>query len=927
MSGSFPIIYNSQNNSNIKKYYQNSSASNIVLENDILLKNMLQQNASSTITTLDAQMYTESNVVVENTNFAQNLSITDANCCLSNPTAFCIGSNFIQQPPADNQVYTISTGTNVFKTLANTVSAVIQLDQYNSPIFDTDLLVTITDGLKLFNSVNEQWTALFEENNNLLLQKAVNSGLNNQTGQSLLTIGEHIDFNNNYALGNNQSSYYIEDTITKQLVPNTIFHDYLPVTNNINISVDLIHLTSAGLGSYKIYQLEADITIENSNSSIKNHYLIGNAENNNNNTPLKDVKSIDLYLDLFNDTSEKNYFKIQISNVNNDSGLNFTDSANNTYFTIDNSGMIDNLPFMENIVYPNYLNSNDNKISLEITQNKMTITPISTSSAYITNNTYFGLTENGEKLDETRYNQNGRIRLQIPAKTNRTTVINETPSVFLQKTVDYNNITNDLKINKDISYDIKNIIVPTGAGQYNSLADNNGTSLYTTEISFSTVSLSSNLNSLDDEIVLIKISPLTTLTNQNNMLYILNDTPNVADGTINAQISVQISGNISDLNKNDDLRLKAFPKTITDLNLTSNGDVNGDNNVTIIESKLTTQTTTNGWIIGYSDDDPKYIKSSFNPFKNTKIFPIQNDYKTICNFNSNLPVNISYGINNDNNNEQIKISDSSNNLIFSGSDLTNVNVIIISTTYRNTGITITTNNISYHQIEVTRISTYNTLFKLNLAAFENINMMTPEIYAITTSYIYYPRQQNSQNTSVSITSDSKSITVTQTNGTLVTNFASFIYRDQNVAYNPITTVKLNTNKSKTINTTILLTKASITPLNAQVQYRNKTGKDTAGKDTYTNWINTGSIIKDIEPFQNTFATISENTVPNNYTISINIYPSQTVQSEIDLSFVQESYFIPLILNNANTTSLASGYKYKMTDLTETMITSFDGSRG
>jgi hypothetical protein len=910
MSVSFPIIYNSQSNSNIKKYYQNSLESNIVLENDILLKNMLQHNTIDFITSQDAQMYTESNVVVENTNFAQNLSITDVNCCLSNPTAFCIGSNFIQLDPAVDQSYTITTGTNVFKTNANTISAVIQLDANNSPIFDTDLLVTITDGVKLFNSVNEQWTALFEEDANLILQKAVNSGLNNQTGQSLLTIGEYVNFNNNYALGKNQSSYYSQDTITNQLISNTISNDYLPVTNNINISVDLTHLTSAGLGSYKIYQLEADITIENSNSSIKNHYLIGNAGDNNNNTDLKDVKSIDLYLDLFDDTSEKNYFKIQISNINNDSGLNFTDLSNNTYFTIDNSGMIDNLPFMENIVYPNYLNSNDNKISLEITQDNMTIIPsVAEIGAYITNNAYFSLTTNGEKLDETRYNQNGNIKLEIPSKTNRTTVSSETNLKFPQKIVDYNTITNELKINKDISYDIKNIIVPTGAGQYNSLANNNGTSLYTTAISFSTVSLSSNLTSLNDEIVLIKISPLTTLTNQNNMLYILNDTPNVADDTINAQISVQISGNISDLNKNDDLRLKAFPKKLTDLNLTSTGDSDnsGDNNVSIIETKLTTQTTTNGWIIGYSDNDPKYIKSSFNPFKNTKIFPIQNNYKIICNStnNSNLPVTISYVINSDNNNEQIKISDNINNLIFSGSDLTNVNINIISITYKNTGITISANNILYHQIEVTKISTYNTLFKLNLAAFENINMMTPEIYAITTSYIYYPKQQNSQNTTVNISSDSKVITVTQTNGTPVTNFASFIYRDQNVAYNPITTVKLNSNQS-------------ITPLNAQVQYRNKTGTNT-----YTNWINTGSIIKDIEPFQNTFATISQNTVPNNYTISINIYPSQTVQSEIELSFVQEAYFIPLILNNANTTSLASGYKYKMTDLTETMITSFD----
>ena len=186
MSVPFPVIYNAKDNSNIKKYYQSNSVSNIILENDILIKNMLQQNTSTVITNLDAQMYNESNVVVENTTFAQNLSINDANCCLSNPTAFCISSNFVTMDLTkltNEQSYTIVTGTNTFKNVPNSVSALIQLDEYNSPIFDTDLMITITDGTTHFNSVNGSWTADFAANDNLMLQKAVNSGLNNQTSQ------------------------------------------------------------------------------------------------------------------------------------------------------------------------------------------------------------------------------------------------------------------------------------------------------------------------------------------------------------------------------------------------------------------------------------------------------------------------------------------------------------------------------------------------------------------------------------------------------------------------------------------------------------------------------------------------------------------------------------------------------------------------
>lgn len=918
MSGSFPIIYNSQNNSNIIKYYQSGSETNIVLENDILLKNMVQKNTSETISNLDGQMYTESNVVVENTNFSQNLSITDVNCCLSNPTSFCIGSNFIQQPPADNQSYTINTGSNVFKSEANTISAVIQLDANNSPIFDTDLLITITDGIQLFNSVNGIWSALFEENDNILLQKAVNSGLNNQTNQSLLTIGEDINFNNNYALGNNQSSYYIQDTTTKQLIPSQISEPYLPSTNNINISVDLSKLTHLGLGSYKIYQLESDISISSSNNVISDHYIIGNDNDNDNNKILSNINSLSYYLTLFNDTSENNFFKIEINEIDSNSGLNFTDSENNTYFTLDNTTMEDNLLFMENIVYPNYLNPENAKISLEITQNDMTITPNEITDAYTTNNSYFTLTSNGEMLDVTDYNQNGNIQLQIASKTDRTTVISETPSVFTQKIVDYNNISEELKTNQNVSYTVTNIISPTGEGQYNSFTDNNGTSLYTTEIPFSTISLSSSLSSEDDEVIFIKISPLTILTNLegNNVLYILDDITDNPDTPINAEISVQISGNTTLLKQNNDLRLNVYPKTLTQLNLSSLGDENGDNNLITIEESLTTLNTnpTNGWLIGYSDSST-YVKSALSVFTSLNTFPAIDDYEFICDNNSSLQVQISYIINTFNF-EQFTISYNSKNLSVSGVNIiSNTNKEEISTTYEY--ITVisssqTSASRNYHQIKVTKITTYNALFQLNLSGFNNINMMTPKIYSTTISYIYYPTVSNLQNTTVNIGRGGTVITVTQTNGALVSP-SSFVIS----TFPTVTTVYLNglnDERNKEITTTITITKATITPLDAIIQYRTKTSPTT-----YTSWTNTGPVIQNIEPFFNTSSIITINSSPN-YTITTNIFPS-IINNE--LIFDLPEYFTPLILNNFNTTTLASGFKYQIIDLPEEMLTNFD----
>ena len=199
----------------------------------------------------------------------------------------------------------------------------------------------------------------------------------------MLTIGEDVDFNNNYALGKNQSSYYTQNSTTNQMQINPISNEYQPTTNDINIIVDTTKTTPLGLGSYKIYQKESDISISNSNNAISNQFIIGNNNDNNNNTNLSNVNELNYYLTLFNDTSENNYFKIGISNINNDSGLNFTDSTNNAYFTIDNSTMVDNLLFMENIVYPN------STISLDITQNDMTINANVITSASTAKNAYF----------------------------------------------------------------------------------------------------------------------------------------------------------------------------------------------------------------------------------------------------------------------------------------------------------------------------------------------------------------------------------------------------------------------------------------------------------------------------------------------------------------------------------------------------------
>jgi hypothetical protein len=245
--------------------------------------------------------------------------------------------------------------------------------------------------------------------------------------------------------------------------------------------------------------------------------------------------------------------------------------------------MVDNLEFMENIVY----NGGDGSlpITLEITQNDMSIIPKdvanNTVPAYVTNLDYFTLSENGEELGTESYNTDGEIILNIAANTNRATILAQTPSTpfkFTEINVDYDEMPENMKTTKDVRYEIINIAAPTRNGEYNSVADNNGASLYanSTLTEFNNMSLTSNLVTENDEIMIIKVEPLTTVTNSNpniHNLYVLDDVNSNSDIHLNAHVDVSITGNISLLRDNDDLRLLFYPKTLTQLNIAIAGDV------------------------------------------------------------------------------------------------------------------------------------------------------------------------------------------------------------------------------------------------------------------------------------------------------------------------------------------------------------------
>lgn len=927
MSILFPVKYESQNNSSIIKYYQSNADSTTKLETDVCLKNILQQNNQEVISNLDKIMYPvagNSNVVSEPIYFSQNLIINDDNCSISNPTTICISSSFMQQPiDLINQVFTNTIGTNTFNGESNTISMSIQLLPENSPIFDTDLIITATNPLNLFNSRNNTWTALFDENNeNVLIQKAVNSELTNQTNQSLLTISEDIFFNNNYALGKEQLSYYTKNSITNKIEIHNINNSNLLATNNINISVNANKINSNSFGSYKIVQPKSSVAITYSNTTIGTNYVIGT-------TVLKEIITLGQYVELFDDISENNGFKIQMSTVNINSGLNFTTSSNSSYFEIDNSTMINNNSFMENIVFPK------KSISVEITQNAMTITANAeeTTPAYTANNNEFTLTSKGEQLNSTSYNTNGEIHLEIISKTNRTLITNstdiasETSLIFPQISVDYDTITNELKTNKYVNYEIENVIVPTGLEAYGSLICDNidGSSLFTSTSSKNgaNMTITSNIESIDDEIVLIKIMPqINLISNSNsNRLYILNSDETAADIAIDETIDIEINGDITVLKEKDDLRFTLFPKKITDLKISYSGDSNGNNNIKTYDSSLTdlaiSNSNKNGWCIGYSDNTG-YLKSDSIAFTySAEIFPSVDDYIYICNNNANFSINIEYIINSFNT-DQINITYDSYpqttpitpSAITGKENINQKNINILSVKYKNTNKIAFKNGNHYDQIEVTTIKSYNVSFKLSLAGFINISIMTPVTCSTEISYEYYLRTNNLDNTIV-ITNDNKTIAVTNSNGPVTSSiFSTIIIKDstsnQNITYKPITTITLNSDKMSQLKTLLSINKDSITPLNGQMQYRNK-----IDSNTYGDWSTIGPIVENIEPYYGTEPLKNI----NDYEININIYP----RNNNDISFNETAYFIPIILDNTTTSSLATGYKYDIKTITSKIL--------
>jgi len=912
MSIPFPIKYNSenQNNSVMTKYYQlENGNSNIKLEKDICLRHMLQQSATQLT-------YNPNDVVYEVVSFATNLSIEDPNCSISNPTAFSIAAKYVQQDFVEedplNPIYshTVVIGTNSFGDTENDISTQIELAIDNSPIFDTNLLITISDNNDPFYSVDVNKTIIATFNNedsNILLSKAINSGYNTTDNLSLLTFGEDTDFNNTYALGKIQSTYFTKDPTTYELIANTISTNYLSSENNVTIQVTPENISQTSFGAFKIRIEEAEINETlNGDAGIKTTFLIGDNIGNDNNIDIIYASQLAKYLELFDDISSGNSFKIMVTDKNENSGINFENVNDYEYFDINNSTMIPNIEFMEKIIFENL------PLNVVLTQNPMTITLDSSIvgsnaiNAAETNKALFELTEDGETLGVNDYNKDGEIILEISPQNGRTNTVSGMSDVYSEVRVKYTELDNELKINKNVQYNIVNTITPTGNNYYNPVTNDNtnNTSLFIDSNDAPVTIVAPNIVNSDNEITLIKITPSSELTNNiaGNILYELNDSG--VDTPINANINVDISGNIDIFKEKFDLRYTLYPKTISELNISSSGDSEGKNNIDVLTTVLPVTNDSDTWKLGYRNVGDSFVKTDINAFASTSYFPNVSESRNIINNNLSLNVSITY----ESQNDSTIIFYDKVSILCNGSTYTvtqdKINFIMkneLGESYYKTPITKTINGVNYLVVEQVIVEVYNSIVDFNLAGTTNLSLMTPLLKSTVRKYFIYSNTTTftgftvGQPTTLSYTASNK----------VVTSIPQSVLEANSLKAFEIIRLYSDNTKSAVLN--FQITKQTVTSLNGQIQFRDDIMDSS--------WENIGPVVTDIEPY------LVSNPVLTNGAQGFIITTSVSPKLETNKTLVIDKnyYFTPLVLDYTNVTGNIEGYRYN----TENMPSEFD----
>ena len=739
----------------------------------------------------------------------------------------------------------------VFSDLVNGDSdymSLSELDVYDSNnkklVWQTDFTIVSSTGFFMGTNPDYALQALFDNNPDTY----INAG-----GTTIFTVT--FTSPNGVSLG----SIYLKNLAGWNRIAKKKLNFY--DVNDTSLSDDIVLKDIPSLYS------EADdysilFTINNDNNSSIINY-----------TNLPSSLTIDEFKEIFGDTIDIS-FKINVTK-NQNTGFNFVNSSDNKYANLNNNTIVDNVDYIKNIVKLSH--------SLEIAQEPMSIdSDISNSN---NNSSHFSLSTNGENLSSTDYNTDGEIKLAFDAPNNRVT--NVTSSDAFEVIVDYADLTEELKITKDVFYELIDYLLPTGQGQYNSFADSNGTSLYLNTEEYTTIDFTSYID-VDNSVKIIKITP--TFNVDAVTMYKLND-----DNSLGYKIPVDITASLSGLTNmptNKELRAKLFSKKISELGIQS------INNALIIQDTISPTIDSNKWNLYFDPEyNNEYLMSSLVATSNSSNFPSIDKSTNMINNNETLDVTLSYiSITTANSTgvlfDSIKIQYDDITTEISQQSLDFFNDSPQIHYYE---LLTNTNVNDYHIVKYVITETHQAKFMFPLSVFGNILMTTPLIKSVVTTYLYYSKSLTpSQDTIITIGANNDTITASKQK-ILTPAISSNITK----LYKSTNTVSLNSNNDNAV-LKFSINKKSLTPMNAIFQIESSES---------SSWESFGNIITDIDTYYG-----ANQTITNQFGHSVNVIvcPAITNTDEI-LQLIDETYVISLQTDISNLKINVTGYNYPISN--------------
>jgi hypothetical protein len=804
----------------------------------------------------------------------KNLKFTDPNGSINSQTFAIASVNNSNSTLQNNAIVNLLLGKDKFN---DNVETFISEDASTSTFVNNYLKIETTKNLGPFDSTDSLYQASFEESKDDLLSMAVNTAHNQIDEYGLLKIAEDATYNNSYALGKNTAKYFTQDAITKQLVAHDILSSNSVDTNKVGIQTipNNTPFDDSNFGTFKISVENPQITITKSEDPSLMPLGIFDQTID----VLPSSLTVEKYEEMFGDDSyNSDSLQVEITTVQNP-GFHFVNALNNDHVTLNNDAIVDNVNYVKNVASLSH--------SLEVTQQPMSIVLLNGSQD---NSNHFSLSSDGEYLTSPDFNTDGEIKMDFNSPTQRANVENKSVS-FKDINVDYNSLANELKTTKDVSYELKKHLLPTGNGQYSSDADSNGASLYSDLNPYTEVNLNSSID-VDNSVKLIKVDPVFEIDSAT--MYKLVD--NELDTLIsNVDISAAVT-NFTGLSLDSEYRIKLVSKKLTDL------DIRPELNNLVIQDTMVESNDNSKWNLYFDPEyNNQYLMSALDTTSNPSNFPSVDKSISMLASDASANVSLTYTSVTSSNNTST-LFDCVNILCdgvttqISKQSLTFYNESSAINHYKLLdGLVTDKNNVSYKVVEYSMTQTYQSKFMFPLSVFGNILMSTPLLRSKIRTYVFF-----SSDTDITISTtnpETPNDTMVVSKKRILTVSVPLEITENFNSIEEITLAGNQNNEAVVLN--FAINKKSLTPLNAVFQIKSE-----------SSWENITDLYTDIDAYYSTTQLITD---VNGHSASLAIIPTTSTNTSSTLQLIDAEYAIPLGIDLYNLSLTVKGYNYPVED--------------